>query len=145
MPRPRRSVSGWSLGWVLCAVLAAAWVGGHGRDCRASTHMPPPHTPTIELLGFRGCPNTPMLRANLSAALASLGGGWTFTEIDQERLDQADARRGYPTPTILINGHDLYGLPAPHEPAGASLRCRVYQRGVPTADDLTAKLAASMS
>lgn len=93
--------------------------------------------PTIELLGFPDCPNTPAMRANLRAALASIGSGWTFADTDQEKLPESDIRRGYPTPTILVNDRDLYGLPVPAAP---SMGCRMYPGGVPGADDIAEKL-----
>ncbi|MFM9994817.1 MAG: hypothetical protein ACKVU4_03335 [Phycisphaerales bacterium] len=108
--------------------------------------------PTIELLGFPGCPNTPTVRANLKAALESLGSGkggggggngdaaWTFTDVNQEALAADDLRRGYPTPTILVNGRDLFGLPEPTTP---TMSCRAYSGGVPDAAAIKAKLAAA--
>lgn len=96
--------------------------------------------PRIELLGFEGCPNTPELRDNLGAALASIGKGWAFTDTDQEKLPEGDLRRGYPTPTILVNGRDLYGLPVPTAP---SMGCRMYPGGVPDAEELASKIKAA--
>lgn len=93
--------------------------------------------PAIELLGFPGCPNTPELRDSLRSALASIGQGWTFKDTDQERLPEDDLRRGYPTPTILVNGRDLFGLPVPTAPG---MGCRMYAGGVPDAGELARKL-----
>ena len=93
--------------------------------------------PAIELLGFPGCPNTPAMRDNLHAALASIGKGWTFTDTNQEQLPASDLRRGWPTPTVLVNGRDLFGMPAPTAP---SMGCRMYPGGVPSAADITDKL-----
>jgi hypothetical protein len=45
----------------------------------------------IELLGFPGCPNTPLMRANLQAALA--GTGLTFEDLTWEALPEDDPRR----------------------------------------------------
>jgi|GEM_PF-1959405 len=87
----------------------------------------------IELLGFPACPLTPRLRANLSRAL----GGAAFTEVDQELLPSGDPRRGWPAPTILVDGRDLFGL---HAPASAEMGCRIYEGGVPTADEIAARL-----
>lgn len=98
--------------------------------------------PKIELLGFEGCPNTPELRTNLTAALASIGKGWTFTDTDQEKLPEGDLRRGYPTPTVLVNDRDLYGLPVPAAP---SMGCRMYQGGVPDAADIAGKVRSATS
>jgi hypothetical protein len=96
--------------------------------------------PRIELLGVPGCPNTPALRANLASALETLGDGWTFVEVNQEELPEHDLRRGYPTPTILLDGRDLYGLPTPTDTA---MGCRVYEGGPPDADELARLLRAA--
>ena len=93
--------------------------------------------PTIELLGFPGCPNTPAMRDNLQAALASIGKGWTFADTNQEKLPASDLRRGWPTPTVLVDGRDLFGMPAPAAP---SMGCRMYPGGVPSAADITDNL-----
>lgn len=96
--------------------------------------------PVIELLGFPGCPNTPELRDNLKSALASIGKGWTFTDTDQEKLPEHDLRRGWPMPTVLVNGCDLFGMPAPTAP---SMGCRMYPGGVPEAKDIAEKLKSA--
>ncbi len=96
--------------------------------------------PKIELLGFPDCPNTPAMRANLTAALASVGKGWTFTDTDQEQLPEGDLRRGWPTPTILVNGRDLFGMPAPTAPA---MGCRMYPGGVPNSSDIAGKITTA--
>ncbi|BCS33755.1 hypothetical protein TBR22_A29820 [Luteitalea sp. TBR-22] len=72
--------------------------------------------PTVILLTRPGCADTVPLRARLGAALAdaALVGG--YEEVDTTRLDAQDPRRGYPTPTILVDGHDLFDMPPP--PAG---------------------------
>lgn len=98
--------------------------------------------PAIELLGFPGCPNTPEMRTNLKAAIASIGAGWTFTDTDQERLPDSDLRRGWPTPTVLVNGSDLFGM-AP--PTAASMGCRMYPGGVPGSGEIVERLRAGMS
>ncbi len=96
--------------------------------------------PAIELLGFPDCPNTPAMRDHLEAALASMGRGWTFKDTNQEELPENDLRRGWPTPTILINGDDLFGMPAP---TGPSMGCRMYPDGVPDAKHIADKIKAA--
>lgn len=91
----------------------------------------------IELVGFPGCPNTPAMRDNLRAALKSIGGGLTFLDVNQEALPESDIRRGWPTPTVLVNGEDLFGMTAPSDP---SMGCRIYAGGVPDPARIAAKI-----
>lgn len=93
----------------------------------------------IELLGFPGCPNTPAMRDNLRAALKSIGGGLTFLDVNQEALPESDIRRGWPTPTVLVNGQDLFGI-AP--PSGPSMGCRMYAGGIPDPASIADRLSA---
>jgi hypothetical protein len=92
----------------------------------------------IELLGFLSCPNTPAMRENLRAALALIGRGSTFADVNQEGLPASDLRRGWPTPTVLIDGADLFGMTPPSAP---SLGCRVYTGGVPGVAEIAERLA----
>ena len=91
----------------------------------------------IELLGFSGCPNTPTMRRNLQQALRTIDPTLRFDDVDQESLSPADLRRGYPTPTVLVDGKDLYDLPIPEGPA---MGCRFYPAGVPGPDDIARRL-----
>lgn len=66
-----------------------------------------------------------------------LGAPWTFVEADQQALAAGDLRRGYPTPTILLNGRDLFGPPEPTTP---TMSCREYAGGVPSTKDIAARV-----
>lgn len=93
----------------------------------------------IELLGFPDCPNTPAMRSNLRAALSSLG-SWSLEEVDLSQLAEGDAQRGWPAPTVLVNGIDLFGMPAP---TAGSMGCRVYEGrggGVPSPEQIATEL-----
>lgn len=125
-------------GLVLIGITLASCAGG-GRPVTEDRPMTTAQ-PRIELLGFPDCPNTPELRANLTAALASIGKGWTFKDTDQEKLPEGDIRRGYPTPTVLVNDRDLYGLPVPTAP---SMGCRMYPGGVPDAEEMASRIEAA--
>lgn len=92
----------------------------------------------IEVLGFADCPNTPEFLERVRAAARRFEGA-TVVYIDQESLPPSDLRRGYPTPTALVNGNDLFGLPRPTAP---SMGCRMYDGGVPTTDRIAEKLRA---
>ncbi len=94
---------------------------------------------TIEVLGFQGCPNTPPLLANTRAAVARLGLEASVTYINQETLPEGDLRRGWPTPTVLVDGRDLFGMPAPTSP---SMGCRMYPGGAPGVDAIAERLAS---
>ena len=104
-----------------------------GRDVLGS----PGSTMNIELLGFPDCPNTPELRQSLADALKSIGGGMTFADVNLLSLPENDRRRGWAAPTVLVNGHDLFGTAAP---SGTAMGCRVYAGGVPDARQIAARL-----
>ncbi len=95
---------------------------------------------TIEVLGFEGCPNTPVLRQAVEEAVASLGGQFVVRYVDQDALAADDVRRSWPAPTVLVNGSDLFGLAS----AGAGPGCRMYAGGVPTAERVTRALEARL-
>jgi hypothetical protein len=124
---------------------AAVLIGGCAAHREAAATTTPPglggegHAMQIELLGFPGCPNTPAMRANLTAALKNLGGGLTFTDTNQEALPEHDLRRGWPTPTVLVSGADLFGMAPPTAP---SMGCRMYPGGVPDPATIAVRLRA---
>lgn len=91
----------------------------------------------IELLGFPGCPNLPLMRRNLAAALDRIGGGLAIQDLNQQALAADDPRNGFPSPTILVNGRDLFGMAAQAKPA---LGCRVYPGGVPGTEVIAERL-----
>lgn len=63
-----------------------------------------------------GCVTTPDMLNNLDDALRSLGLAVDYSVIDLASLAATDPRIGYPTPTILFRGQDLYGMPVPTPP-----------------------------
>ena len=63
-----------------------------------------------------GCVNTPDMQLNLDDALRGLGLALDYEVIDLGKLPKADARTGYPTPTILYRNRDLFDMPAPVPP-----------------------------
>lgn len=69
-------------------------------------------TPKLTLLTREGCSGTATMRKNLDAALNSLK-GWSYEVLDLGKLPKGDPRRGYPTPTLLLKGHDVFGMPEP--------------------------------
>ena len=70
----------------------------------------------LALLTRRGCANTSVMQANLDDALRAIGVASLYDVVDLESLSKADERRGYPTPTVLYRGLDLFGMPEPVPP-----------------------------
>jgi hypothetical protein len=91
----------------------------------------------IEVLGFEGCPNTPQTKANVEKAVASIGLAANVAYVDQMKLPESDRRRGWPTPTVLVDGRDLFGMPAPE---GSAMGCRMYEGGAPSEAEIAAAL-----
>ena len=63
-----------------------------------------------------GCVNTTDLVNNLDDALKSLGLPTDYAYVDIGKLSKRDVRTGYPTPTVLYKGKDIFGMPAPQPP-----------------------------
>lgn len=75
--------------------------------------------PTMKDLTFLtrdGCVNTPDMLFNLDDALKMLGWPKDYQFIDIGKLPARDVRTGYPTPTLLWRGKDIFGMPAPKPP-----------------------------
>ena len=68
---------------------------------------------TIEFLGTGSCANSPVMEKNLQEALTLKGLAATYNFIDIKELPESDYRRGYGTPTVLVNGMDIFGAPRP--------------------------------
>ena len=66
-----------------------------------------------------------------------LGKGWTFVDTNQEDLPEGDVRRGYATPTILVDCRDLFGLPVP---TTTNMGCRIYAGGLPEEGMIASRL-----
>lgn len=94
----------------------------------------------IEILGFEDCPNTPAFRERVGEAVQMASVQASVVYIDQQSLPENDARRGYPTPTVLVDGRDLFGMPVPTSPA---MGCRVYAGGLPDVKEITRRLKES--
>ena len=62
---------------------------------------------TIDVLYFEGCPNWRQARENLRRALtlAGLPGNWD--EIDLQASGTPETLRGFPSPSVLIDGKDV--------------------------------------
>lgn len=93
----------------------------------------------IEFLGMKdGCPNTPKMWKSLKEAMRELQWTIPIDSLDVHELSEnQDQRAGFGSPTILVNGMDLFGIsPAKSlDPA-----CRLYRDGVPGTKEIIKKL-----
>ncbi|RMH24358.1 MAG: hypothetical protein D6692_13265 [Planctomycetota bacterium] len=89
----------------------------------------------LTVLYFDGCPNTPPMIESVNQAAAQLGPEWRVVTIDLEDLPANDLRRGYGSPTVILENRDLFGDPVPRS---STLTCRYYADGVPNADAIVA-------
>lgn len=70
----------------------------------------------IEFLTREGCVQTKMMRGHLDEAIQGLGKPLTYTVVDLDTIPSTDVRKGYPTPTVLYGGVDLFGMEEPKPP-----------------------------
>ncbi len=94
----------------------------------------------IEFIGMKGCPNTPPMYRSLKRAVRKLGLQQEILVLDAfELAGKNDPRAGFGTPTILVNGKDLFG----NEPSDSfAPACRVYSPRLPGTDAILDKLSA---
>ncbi len=60
--------------------------------------------PEVLLLYFRGCPNVEEARGNIKTALKRAGLPRSWREIDMEDKAAPQSLRGFPSPTVLVDG-----------------------------------------
>jgi hypothetical protein len=94
----------------------------------------------ITLRYFDGCPNWEVARARLGEALNQLGQARPLVLERVETPDEADDLEFRGSPTILIDGIDLFDATGP-----TGLSCRMYRtdaglEGAPSVDQLVAAL-----
>lgn len=92
----------------------------------------------IRLLYFDGCPNVEQARGNLRSALARAGLNPAWKEINVQAEEIPDNWRGFPSPTVLIDGKDV--LTGAGSAAG-SAACRVG--GAPSIETIIAALGGA--
>jgi hypothetical protein len=89
----------------------------------------------VELLWWDGCPSYPETQADLRDVLASEGVEAEIEMVEIESDDQARRERFPGSPTIRIDGEDVF---PPEEQEPFSLTCRIYRlrdgRPSPTPD-----------
>jgi hypothetical protein len=103
------------------AGLVGVLAGGCGRPSKAApaaAATPKQKSMKNEMVFLTrvGCVNTPDMLNKVDDALRALELALDYPVIDLARLPANDPRLGYPTPTILVHNHDIYGMPEPTPP-----------------------------
>jgi hypothetical protein len=100
-----------------CVLVSSACSVSEPDATTASKHMTGDRSEVkLEFLTRDGCKNTPAMLENLKAAISTGKVHAQFTLVHQGPLPAEDPRNGYPTPTILLDGRDIFGLPVPQQP-----------------------------
>lgn len=92
----------------------------------------------IQLLYFPGCPRVDATRAALCDALASEKLDLPIEEIDVESPGAPEWARGWGSPTILIDGKEIYDQEASGAPA-----CRFYVGGAPSIEVIRSRIVGA--
>ena len=102
---------------------------------------------SIELIYFPGCPNVAAAREALGRAFSALNLPPQWTEFQTDDPALPDHARGYGSPTILVDGRDVFGGEGP----GSASSCRLYldelgrPAGSPPLERIVAALAGTAS
>ena len=70
----------------------------------------------IEFLTRSGCVQTDIMQVRTETAIKDLALTNPYAVVDLDTLPATDTRTGYPTPTVLIGGVDLFGMTPPVPP-----------------------------
>jgi protein-disulfide isomerase len=87
----------------------------------------------LEFQYFEDCPNHKKMSDNLNEAIKGLEEKIKLKNVLVEGEETAKKVSFRGSPTLLINGEDIEGIPAPEEP---SLACRFYVNGIPGSDKI---------
>jgi hypothetical protein len=87
----------------------------------------------LEFQYFEGCPNLIKMQNNLNEAIKGLEDKIELEKVLVEDEVTAMQVKFRGSPTLLINGEDLLGMPAPENPM---LACRYYPKGIPTPEEI---------
>jgi hypothetical protein len=96
-------------------------------------------TPTVELIYFSNCPHVASARNALVRAFQALRMKPEWQEWNQDDGAAPAAVRRYPSPTVLVGGHDVQGGAGRFQ----GMACRAG--GPPTADEIRWALAEILS
>ncbi|RCK73339.1 MAG: putative alkylmercury lyase [Ignavibacteriae bacterium] len=91
----------------------------------------------LEFQYFEGCPNHIKMQKNLTEAIKGLEDKIEIEKVLVEDKVTALQVKFRGSPTLLINGEDFLGMPAPEEP---SLGCRYYPNGIPSSNEIKNKI-----
>jgi len=92
----------------------------------------------IQFLFMQNCPNVSPMWESLQIALKELQFDLPIEQLDINSLsEKQDKRAGFGSPTILVDGKDLFDSPTPetYNPS-----CRYYPKGLPNSKDILTKL-----
>jgi mercuric ion transport protein len=78
---------------------------------------------TVELVYDKDCPHVGAARANLLRAFEAAGVPAKWTEWEQSSSDTPAHLRGFGSPTVLVEGHDVAGA----QPVEGLACCRLYE------------------
>ena len=92
----------------------------------------------LEFLFMKNCPNISELWESLQFALKELQLNQPINKLDITALSEKhDKSAGFGSPTILVNGNDLFDSPFPDT---FNPSCRYYPNGLPNANEIVSKL-----
>ena len=78
---------------------------------------------TVELVYDKDCPHVGAARANLLRAFEAAGVPAKWAEWEQSSADTPAHLRGFGSPTVLVEGHDVAGA----QPVEGLACCRLYE------------------
>lgn len=91
----------------------------------------------LEFQYFEGCPNHLKMQNNLFEAIKGLEDKIELDKVLVEDEVTAMQVKFRGSPTLLIDGEDLLGMPVPQNP---TLACRYYSNGIPTSEEIRQKI-----
>jgi hypothetical protein len=92
----------------------------------------------LEIQHFEGCPNSIEFIKHVKEAIKGNESKYEYSETLVETNEIAEKVKFRGSPTLLIDGIDLEGLPENETP---SLACRFYSNGIPSVKDIKQKIS----
>ena len=94
----------------------------------------------IEIQYFNGCPNSAEMIRRVKEVIKDIEEKIEYSEVLVESNELAEKLKFRGSPTVLINGEDIEGR---EEPESAALNCRVYEKGLPSVNEISKVILAS--